>query len=429
MTANSEHLEFPAATEVKEQRVDRLAIDGGRPFRLRPFAPWPSVSPEEIEAANSVLRSGRLNYWTGTEGRNFETEFASFLGSRRAVAVANGTVALELALYGLGIAAGDEVIVTSRTFVASASCAVMRNATPVFADVDPISQNITAASIRQVLSPRTKAIIAVHLAGWPCDMDPIMALARERGLKVVEDCAQAHGARYKGRTVGSIGDVGAFSFCQDKIMTTGGEGGMLTTDKVEVWERVWSFKDHGKSYRAVNDPSPSLGFRWLHESFGTNMRLTEVQSALGRVLITTLPQHLRIRRRNAAILTTRFATLPALRVTIPPPEIDHAYYKYYAFVRPELLRAGWNRDQIMQAIVAEGVPCFTGSCSEIYLEKAFPERLRPLSRLPVARQLGETSLMFPVHPTLAENDMLDIAGAVEKVFKAASVPSASQIAA
>ena len=244
-----------------------------------------------------------------------------------------------------------------------------------------------------------------------------MALAREHDIKVIEDCAQAHGARYKGRPVGSLGDVAAFSFCQDKIMTTGGEGGLLTTNSKEVWEKAWSFKDHGKSYDAVYNRDHPPGFRWLHESFGTNWRLTEMQSAIGRLQLRKLPAWSEARQRHAAILTERFSAIDALRVATPSPDVEHAYYKYYVFVRPERLRAGWNRDHIMQVISDEGIPCFSGSCSEIYLEKAFVEAsLGPARPLPVARELGETSLMFLVHPTLSEQDMVDTCDAVEKVM-------------
>jgi dTDP-4-amino-4,6-dideoxygalactose transaminase len=406
-----------------------LALTGDHFVQPRAFAPWPSVSPEEVEVVNAVLRSGKLNYWTGEQGRRFETEFADLVGCRRAVAVANGTVALELALHALGVGKGDEVVVPSRTFIASASCVVMRGATPVFADIDRVSQNITADTIRPVLSRRTKAVIAVHLAGWPCDMNSILALAREHGIKVVEDCAQAHGATYKDRYIGSLGDVAAFSFCQDKIMSTGGEGGMVTTNDEEVWERAWSYKDHGKSYRAVAAPALSPGFRWVHESFGTNWRLTEIQSAIGRVLIKKLPDYLKCRRRNANILTESFLKLPSLRVTVPPEDIGHAYYKYYVFVRPELLRPGWDRNRILQAVVAEGVPCFSGSCSEIYLEKAVPTQLRPAKRLRVARELAETSLLFLVHPTLSAQDMLDIVAAVQKVLRLSTDSGTSRFAA
>lgn len=398
-----------------------LAIDGGLPVHTTPLALWPSFSQVEIDSAVVPLRSGKVNYWTGTEGREFEKEYAAFVGSRHAIAVANGTLALELALYALGIGPGDEVITTSRTFIASASCIVMRGATPVLADVDPVSQNLTAESIKAVLTPRTKAIIAVHLAGWPCDMDSIMSLAREHGLKVIEDCAQAHGARYKEQPVGSLGDVAAFSFCQDKILTTGGEGGMLVTNDEALWKKAWAFKDHGKDYDTVYNKTHPPGFRWLHESFGTNWRLTEMQSAIGRVILKKLPEWVETRRHNAAILTEAFKSLPALRITEPPEDVYHSYYKYYVFIRPELLKKGWDRDKIMAAVNAEGIPCFSGSCSEIYLEDAFKkESLAPEKRLSIAKELGEKSLMFMVHPTLSVDEMKQTAAAVQKVLAVAT---------
>jgi len=396
-----------------------LAVEDGTPVRTTSFAPWPFFAADEIEAAMAPLGSGKVNYWTGTEGREFEKEFAVQAGCEYAVALANGTVALELALVALGIGAGDEVIVTPRTFIASSSCCVMRGAVPVLADVDAVSQNITAETILPHITPRTKAIICVHLAGWPCDMDKIMALAREHNLKVIEDCAQCHGATYKGRPVGSLGDVAAFSFCQDKIMTTGGEGGMLTTNNEDVWRKAWEFKDHGKSYDGVyNRPHPT-GFRWLHESFGTNWRLTEMQSAIGRVQLRKLPEWTRLRQQHADLLTKGFATIPALRLTVPQADIEHAYYKYYTFLRPDQLNEGWDRDRIMNAVAAEGIPCYSGSCSEIYLEKAF-DAIRPANRLPVAKMLGETSLMFLVHPTLSDIDMADTVAAVKKVMEMAA---------
>lgn len=401
-------------------QLHRLAIDGGKPVRKSLFAPWPFFEQDEIDAVTKVLQSGKVNYWTGEEGRLLEREFADFTGCKYAVAVANGTVALELALHALGIGTGDEVIVTSRTFIASASCVVMRGATPVIADVDTVSQNITAETIFKAITPKTKAVIAVHLAGWPCDMDPIMELAQEHNLKVIEDCAQAHGATYKGRPIGSIGDIAAFSFCQDKIMTTGGEGGMLTTNSEDIWEKAWAFKDHGKSYDAVYNRQHPAGFRWLHESFGTNWRLTEMQSAIGRLALKKLSNRVETRRKYAAILTERFSLISALRITVPAADIGHSYYKYYTFIRRDALRAEWDRNRVVAAICAEGIPCFSGSCSEIYLEKAFGAKgLQPPSRLKVAKELGETSLMFLVHPTLSVNDMHDTCLAVEKVFNIA----------
>jgi dTDP-4-amino-4,6-dideoxygalactose transaminase len=387
------------------------------------IAGWPVFAEDEMAAVKSVLQSGKVNYWTGQEGRLFEKEFAASIGVKYAVAVMNGTVALEAALMALNVGKGAEVIVTPRSFIASASCAVMRGTKPVFADVDRDSQNITAATIEKVITSRTRAIIAVHLAGWPCAMDEIMALARKRKLVVIEDCAQASGAFYKGRPVGSFGDAAAFSFCQDKIMTTGGEGGMVVTNRKDVWSKVWSYKDHGKSYEAVysSDVKPGPSFRWLHESFGTNWRMTEMQAAIGRIQLRTLERWIQKRRRNADILTKAFLKIPALRVTIPPDDVVHSYYKYYVFLKPEMLKKGWDRERIITGINNLGVPCFTGSCSEMYLEKAFAkDNLRPGKPLPVAKELGDTAIMFPVHPTLSVSDMRDMVKAAQKIIGTAS---------
>ena len=371
-----------------------------------PFTPWPNFTEEEANAVRDVILSNKVNYWTGQECRQFEKEFATWAGTDFAVALTNGTVALDLALKALGVGTGDEVVVTSRTFLASVSSIVNAGAVPVFADVDRDSQNITVDTVRAVLTPRTKAMICVHLAGWPCDMDPIMALAAEHGMFVIEDCAQAHGARYKGRSVGSIGHVGAWSFCQDKIMTTGGEGGMVTTNDRELWSKMWSFKDHGKGWEAVYEREHPPGFRWLHESFGTNWRMMEVQAVIGRIQLQRMAAWHEERTRNADTIWNAAAALPGLRVPLIPAEIEHAAYKCYVFVEPESLKPDWSRDRILQEINALGVPCFSGSCSEVYLEKAFDDTgWRPEARLPIARELGETSLMFLVHPGLTETEI------------------------
>ena len=407
--------------EKTQEPTRRLASQGGAPVRKQSLAPWPHFAEDEIEAVAAVLRSGKVNYWTGEQSLEFEREFAQFVGVKYAVALTNGTAALELALYALGIAPGDEVVVPSKTFIATASCVARLGATPVVADVDPDSQNITAQSIAAVLTARTKAVIVVHLAGWPCEMDEILALSKVHGLLVVEDCAQCVGARYKGRVTGSIGDVGAFSFCQDKIITTGGEGGMLLMDSRELWERAWSYKDHGKSHAAVFEREHPLGFRWLHERFGTNWRITEMQSAIGRLQLKKLPQWLALRRRNAGLLADGLAALPGLRLCAPPAHSEHAYYKYYAFIRPEALRPEWNVARILDALDAEGIPCGVGACSEIYLEKAFTDAgLGRKVRLPVASRLADSTLMIMVHPGLSEQDMRDTCAAVAKVMRAAT---------
>ena len=368
------------------------------------IAPWPAYSEREAEAVAEVLRSNRVNYWTGEECRKFETEFAAWVGTSKAVAVANGTLALDLALVGLGIGPGDEVIVTPRSFIASASCVINAGAIPVFVDVDRESGNISAETIAAMITERTKAIIPVHLAGWPADMPAIMALAGRYGLFVIEDCAQAHGAAIAGKPVGGWGQVGAWSFCQDKIMTTGGEGGMVTTSDAAVWNRMWSFKDHGKSWNAVYERQHPPGFRWLHETIGTNWRMLEMQAAIGRIqleyMVEWQPKRAAIAARIRAALCTQGETI---RVPNPEGDVMHAYYRQYAYVRPDRLKPGWDRDRIIAEIAAQGVPALHGSCSELYLERAFDEApSRPAQRLPVARELGETSLMFLTHPNQSE---------------------------
>ena len=400
-----------------------------------PFSPWPSFTEEEAAAVARTLLSNQVNYWTGDECRRFEQEFAEWCGSRYAIALANGTVALDVALRALGIGPGDEVVVTPRTFIASISCVVNAGATPVFADVDRDSGNITAETISAILSPRTRGIICVHLAGWPCDMDPIMALAESRGIKVIEDCAQAHGGRYRGRRLGSIGHIGAWSFCQDKIMTTGGEGGMVTTNNEALWRSMWSFKDHGKSFAAVYEREHPPGFRWVHDTFGTNWRMIEIQAAIGRIQLRRMQDWSAQRAANAAAIWDACRGLPAVRVPDfrcngERCEADcasvsgcfHANYKCYVYVNPDGLAPGWSRDRIVAEINSRGVPCYQGSCSEVYLERAFDGTdWRPEPRLSAARELGVTSLMFLVHPTLTESQIEKASTVIRSVLGEASI--------
>jgi dTDP-4-amino-4,6-dideoxygalactose transaminase len=386
-----------------------------------PFSPWPAYGAEEIEAVSRVLLAGRVNYWTGQEGRAFEREFAAWCGTPHAVALTNGTLALDAALAALRIGPGDEVVVTPRSFMASASCVVNAGATPVFADVNRASGNLDAETVRAVLTPATKAVLAVHLAGWPCEMDDLAALCKQHGLALIEDCAQAHGATYRGRSVGSIGDIGAWSFCQDKIITTGGEGGMVTTRDEALWRAVWSLKDHGKSWEAVHERKHPPGFRWLHESFGHNWRMLEVQAAIGRIQLARLPAWSERRRTVAGRIAKACGAFDALRVPEPPAHVRHACYRQYVYVEPAKLKPGFGRDRIVEAVLAEGVPLYHGSCSEIYLERAFEGTgFRPGQRLPVARELGETSLMFLTHPTLTDDEIERTCNAVAKVMRQAS---------
>jgi hypothetical protein len=386
------------------------------------FAKWPYPAADEIDAAMRTLRSGKVNYHTGEQGRLFEAEFAQFIGCKHAIALATGTVALATALNTLGLGPGDELITSNRTLVAMTQCAVALGVRPVIADVDHESQNLTAETVRPMITPRTKVIAAVHLAGWPCEMDGIMRLAREHGLKVVEDCAQALGARYKGRPVGSIGDFAAFSFCPDGIMTTGGEGGMLTTNQTDLWQIASGYQENNGGCDAVYDRAQSNRFRCLPELLETNGRMTEVQSAIGRVALKKVRGWVETRRKYAAIFNQRLARLKGLRLALPEAHSYHAYYKYYVFVRPEHLRPGWSRDRILQTICAEGVPCFVGSCDDTYRKKAFLTERRSQARLPVAKELRECSLMFLVHPTLEAKNIEYACRVIEKVVTDATTP-------
>ena len=387
---------------------------------VSPINSWPHFDHDQIESATRVLKSGKVNTWTGNETKAFESEFAEWCGSTQAIAMANGSLALSAAYLAVGLGQGDELITTPRTFIATASSAVLLGAKPIFADVDSDSGAITADSIAPLITPRTKAISVVHLGGWPADMPAICDLARAHDIPVIEDCAQAHGASINGQSVGSFGNVAAWSFCQDKIMTTAGEGGMVSTSRSELWDVMWSFKDHGKTHEAVFGCEHPPGFRWLHERFGSNFRLTELQSAIGRIQLQRLPEWTAIRTRNALLLAEALSDLPAVRVPLTPENLAHAWYKFYAFVKPEALANGWSRDRILSEITALGYSAFSGSCSEIYMEKCFQDAgLAPTVRLPVARKLGETSLLFLVHPTITPSQMGGYAEAVRSVVQRA----------
>lgn len=371
------------------------------------FSPWPNYTDEEIEAVAATLRSNRVNQWTGEHVRSFENEFALWCGTDHAVAVANGTLALDLALKALNIGAGDEVIVTPRTFMASVSSVVTAGATPVFADVDPDSGTISARTVAPCINSKTKAILPVHLAGWPVDIAAIRTLTGGTNIAIIEDCAQAHGARVRNEPVGGLGDIGAWSFCQDKIMTTGGEGGMVTCSNPNYWERMWSYKDHGKSWDAMFNRTHAPGFRWVHENIGTNWRMLEMQAVIGRIQLKRMAVW--TQRRTAIAHQIHAALQPfanTIRSPLPSSEYVHAFYRFYAYVRPSGLRSGWDRDRIVAEFSKLGVPLFQGSCSEVYLERAFDDTaIRPAQRLPVARELGETSLMFLTHPTLTDDEV------------------------
>jgi dTDP-4-amino-4,6-dideoxygalactose transaminase len=401
-------------------RRSALALDGGTPVRSRPWPAWPHFDEDERAAVDAVLASGQVNYWTGDQGRAFEREFADWVGVPHAVAVANGTVALEIALRAVGVLPGDEVVVPAATFIATASAVVACGARPVVVDVDPRTQCLTAASVDGAVTGRTGAVVVVHLGGFPADAEPIVRLARRSGLRVVEDCAQAHGARRAGRPVGTFGDAAAWSFCQDKIMTTGGEGGAVTTADRRVWRRAWEYKDHGKNHDEAFDPARRSGFRYLHDTFGSNARMTEMQAAVGRCQLRKVTRWVGDRRTHAGRLDAALRALPVLRLPPVTDGIDHAYYRYYAHLRPELLAPGWDRDRVVAAITAEGVPATHGGCAEIHRERAFRSTGRPLPVLPHAAALARTSMTMPVHHRMTRADVDDVVAAVHKVLAVAT---------
>lgn len=359
---------------------------------------WPFYDDDEVQAVAEVLRSGRVNQWTGENVFAFENEFARRLNAPHAIAVANGTVALEIALRAYQIGPGDEVIVPSRSFVASASCVLSVGATPVFCDIDENSQNATVETITPRLTSKTKAIIPVHLAGWPCDMPAIRALADKHNLIVIEDCAQAVGATVRDQPVGTFGHVAAFSFCQDKIISTGGEGGMIVFQDPDraTWAR--SYKDHGKNFSKMDNHDHGYAFAYVHDAVGTNLRMTEMQAAVGRCQLAKLDHWIELRNANAKIWRAAFQALNCLKIPVPADDCLHAYYRFYAIIDKTHLRPGVDRSQILADLNAQGISAFTGSCPEIYLENAFENQ--STDRLPVAESIGNWSLAFLVHPTL-----------------------------
>ncbi len=373
---------------------------------------WPKYSSEEINAVVKVLSSGKGNYWAGQEGKLFEKEFSKWSGAKYSVSVSNGTIALEAALKSLDIGLQDEVIVTSRTYVASASSISLIGAKPVFADVDLDSQNIDIESIKAAITKKTKAIICVHLAGWPCDMNAIMEISKAHNIYVIEDCAQAHGAKFNNKSVGTFGHVGAWSFCQDKIISTGGEGGMITTSSKKILKKILSYRDHGRDFDI--DTNNNNKFQWIRGSIGTNARLTEMQSAIGRIQLQLVDSWVETRRKNSDKIWNAARNIKGLRAPVVPSNVYHACYKCYIFVQPKLLKPKCGRNWIMDELIKRDVECFTGSCPEVYLEKAFPPTT---ARMKNSKELGETSIMFKVDQTVDDRCINKIVEMLAEVMK------------
>jgi dTDP-4-amino-4,6-dideoxygalactose transaminase len=380
--------------------------------------PWPIFEADEIAAVDAVLRSGRVNYWTGDQCKLFERAWSDYHGGMHSLAMANGSLTLDTALRVLNIGAGDEVIVSPRSYVASAMCAVLAGAKPVFADVEANSGNMTVASMEAVRTSRTKACIPVHIAGWPCDMPAISAWAAQHGIHIIEDCAQAHGAHIDGRSVGTWGVFSSWSFCQDKIMTTGGEGGMLCTPDLRLWKKAWQYSQHGKDYDLTHAKVAEPGFRWLIAHEGTNLRITEMQAAIGLCQLRKLDDWVARRARNSAIMQEKLRGLHGVRVPTTPA--GHAHYRCMAYAH-----TATDRPKLLAALIAAGLQANIGSCAEIYREPIFAQHgLAPTNSLPVAHALGETSIALMVHHTIDEVTMHRHAGEVRSALESVDMTRA-----
>jgi len=366
---------------------------------------------KQIKKVSQVLKKNKTNYWTGNECRKFEKEFSNYHGIKYSVTVSNGSVALELALKALNLKKTDLVIVTPRSFVISASCVLNLGLKPVFADVGD-NGNLSIEGIKKAYNRNVKAIIIVHLNGLPCDLDPILKFVKKNKLYLIEDCSQAHGAIYKGKKVGSFGDVSTWSFCQDKIISTGGEGGMISTNSQKLWLKIWSLKDHGKNHNSVFFKKHKVGFRWLHDDLGSNYRMTEMQAAIGREQLKLLNQNLRKRNLIANLYLkglreyyNKFNILkkPVLKCASCPLKNKirkcnkclSAYYRLNLFVNTNEL----NQIKLIELLNKNRIDCSVGSCPEIYREKLFKKnKFYSKLKLANANLLGKSSIMFPVNP-------------------------------
>lgn len=379
---------------------------------------WPSFSLAEGKIVSQVLRSNHVNYLFGSIGKEFEKKFSAFSNTHHALALANGTLALDACLRSLRLSHEDEVLVTSRSFIASASSIALLGATPIWCDVDLNSQNILLDEIIKRCTKRTKGIICVHFAGFPCEMDSIMEFAKAKNLFVVEDCAQAHGAKINGISVGSFGHMSAWSFCNDKIMTLGGEGGMITTNDVDLYDKAASFNNHGKNLKKYFSAEKYTHFPYLHDSLGSNYRLTEMQSALGIYQLNKMDSWTVLRARNANIFINAINELEVIQTPVIPKHLTHAWYKLYITLNPSKLKKSITRSIILQKLQSESVPCSFGGSGEIYLEKAFSKsNLLKRGSLSNASFLENYSIMLEVHPTIPKKEVIRRASVLKLVLK------------
>lgn len=389
---------------------EELAINGGPKTRDLAFPPWPVLSNEDAAAASDALRSGHLTQLTGPYVRDFERDFGMWNGAGDCIATSSGTTAIHAVLVALDIGPGDEVIVPAHTFIASATPVLHQGATPVFADVDDRTFCLDPESVRTRITDRTKAIIAVHLNGHPADMDALLEMGNERGIPVIEDAAQAHGAEHHGRMAGTIGLAGCFSFWEDKIMTTGGEGGAIVTDDYALADRLKRIRHHGEG--AIEGERA-----YYHLDLGYNYRMTSMQAATGRVQLQHLGEYLIARRRNAEYLSGRLNEVPG----IDPPFVEeyarHAFYKYIGRVRPE---TGIEIERFVAAVAAEGLPISRRYPTPLPRQPVFRDAGLSGEPCPVAERLSGELFTLLVHPTCGSREMEDYAQGISKVIRGLS---------
>ena len=390
---------------------------------------YPYYNKTTQKRVQQVLKSGKVNYWTGTECKNFEKEFSRYIGNKYAVTVSNGSIALELALKALRLKKGDEIIVSPRSFIISASCVLNLGLKPIFADVDD-NGNLDIYQIKKIYNQNVKAIIVVHLNGLSCDMDPIVRFVKNKKIFLIEDCSQAHGAIYKGNKVGSFGHISTWSFCQDKIISTGGEGGMVSTNDKKLWLKLWSLKDHGKNFNSVFFKNHKEGFRWHHEDLGSNYRMTELQATIGREQLKSLDKQIKKRNLIANIYLKGLKDYYQKYNIINKPDFKHqtcslkkfdktcnkcrhAFYRLNLFINKTKIK----QHKLIELLNKNKITCFVGSCPEIYREKIFRKfKFYPKKRLSNAKLLGEISLMFPIYPNKALKKIKSEISTIKKIL-------------
>jgi len=419
---------------------EKLAIHGGPKAVRNTLIGWPRFDDATINAVVEVLKSGKVNYWTGPKGMEFEKRFARWQGSRYAVSVATGTAALHVSLSALGIGPGDEVIVPSYTFIATSFSVVQAGAIPRFADVNLDDHCISLESAEKLVNERTKAIIPVHLYGNVCDMDRVLAFAKKHDLLVIEDNAEAYGGEYKGKKTGTIGRMAAASFCQNKTFTTGGEGGMVTTDDEDLAWKARSFRDHGYDVKErLNLLELEQKLPYIHNMVGFNFRMTEMQSAIGLSELDRIDTwNFPARRRNAYILINRLKKHPQVKYfPVDTPERRNGWYVLAFSLDIENMKC--DIAEFVKAAGAEGVPCWKVFWPQCHTENAFTgknafgrsgfpftskEYTDPKSadysavEVPNARWHEKHTFTCFALPTASEDDMEQIADALEKVLKA-----------